>query len=283
MPLILSLLALLGANSLGFADPDTKPEDSATLKQVIANSSPSPTPPAQPEPQLKRWTIAQNPPNEQSFEQGKGERTVILKDPNGAEQKLLLPKDAKEFLGFLSSSTQPYLVWTQEKTLLVIRADGRHRTELIFPGKITDTKTGVRTLDSKGFIGNCVKGQDPSKESIVVFQTEVIDKRKRGRRYRATEYSQFTLEAPESGNLEEPLKEKLEEIRYPSRLKDRLNFALKQVKKNACKAIEGKNRIADSKPLDLRPRLGGAAAEEDDDSDEDAKKDEPAPNPSPKP
>lgn len=183
-----------------------------------------------------------------------------------------LPKPLKTGLqeirvfGFLQPNEPgalPYVLLTakagEDRAAHLLRVDGGKQTQLVHPGRIMDTKTGVKILDSQAFFGKCRADFGPS---YVAFQTEVVDKKRRGRRVRATEPSMLILEP-----RKDTFNEKLQELRTLAQLEQRKRETLRHVKNKDCFAIEGRNRTISTGPINLRIRR---EAEEEDEEEEEA-------------
>ncbi|HCM39802.1 MAG: hypothetical protein A2070_00010 [Bdellovibrionales bacterium GWC1_52_8] len=176
--------------------------------------------------------------------------------PPPLKTDLLEPK----ILGTIHDQTPatPYFVLSGrsspggETQIFVVRPKTKS-THFVFPGKIFDPKTRATLLDSRAFVGRCLKTSPHS--VYVVFQRERIDRRHQ------MQPSVFLAEAGE-----DHLRERLLERGFP-----RISDTLKLVKAKVCREIEGKNRLMLRKPLDLTPRRG--MNDDDDDEDEDEKKD----------
>jgi hypothetical protein len=143
---------------------------------------------------------------------------------------------------------------SQEKGLYLIRPNGGKPTQLVYPGKLIDSKTGSVVMESRAFFGQCLRDRG---DVYVAYQKEKVDRKNR------LQPSVFIAEA-----MPRFLHESLLERRMPS-----FQETLKRVKAKQCREIEGRNRMILNKPLDLNPRRGTDLSEEP--PDESADPDEP--------
>lgn len=152
-----------------------------------------------------------------------------------------------------------------DKTLYAIRAESSDKSKIYsytYPGKIIDPKTGSVLMESRAFIGRCLRDL---REVYVVFQKEKVDRRK------FLQTSVFVAEAHDAS-----LNERLIERRLPA-----LRETQAKVRAKSCREIEGRNRNMLLKPLDLTPRKSGdedEAEEEDDNKSNDSDENSPTPS-----
>lgn len=151
------------------------------------------------------------------------------------------PKDLKTKLfdlvlvgviGTSESKTPPFLLLEgsdcenceQDRFLYLIRADGDGEPlRLVYPGKVTDRKTGETVMISRSFYGACVPGK---KEGYVAFLQEKLKRR------RYLQSSVFIAEIVD-GHIEEQLI-----IRRPPNVQNTLTRA----KRKECFEVPGRNR-----------------------------------------
>jgi hypothetical protein len=137
----------------------------------------------------------------------------------------------------------------QDSNIYAIRASGGKPFSFVYPGKIVDTKTGAPVLESRAFFGRCIyRNPNPT---YVVFQKERVDRRN------GLQPSVFIATPGE-----DHLSERLIERNLP-----RIQDTLKLVKAKVCQEIDGRNRNALRKPLDLILRHGGDNDKDTDDSE----------------
>lgn len=185
--------------------------------------------------------------------------TLIFKREDGTKIRTTTQVSAPKFLGFLDPKAEiPYAVIDGDKSLFLQRVDGTLKTELIPPGKITDSKTGIRALDSTAYYGKCLRDRGPV---FVAYQIETVDRRKHKRKIRSVEASTLVIEPLD----ETPprFEEKLTEVRSVGKLQSKRKETLALVKKQECFEITAKNRIVDNRPLNLRPHLGASENEDE--------------------
>ncbi len=110
--------------------------------------------------------------------------------------------------------------------------------QFVYPGTITDPKTGERVYEARAFFGSCLSNRPAV---YVSFQKEKVDRKHK------SQPSVFIAE-PVGDLIEETLIER----RPPS-----IQATLKAVKRGTCKEIAGISRRILAKPLDLTPRKNG--------------------------
>jgi hypothetical protein len=148
-----------------------------------------------------------------------------------------------------------------EKALYLIRpptrsANAAQITSFVYPGKVIDPKTHRVVLESRAFVGRCLRGIDT--DHYVVFQKERVDRRHQ------MQPSVFIAQASN-----DYLKEKLLERGLPS-----IKRTLRLVKSKSCHEIAGRSRIMPLKPRGLNWR-NLKQGDDEDDSDDQAVDDSP--------
>ncbi len=173
-----------------------------------------------------------------------------------------------KYLGLLASTEgAPFLILTgrncidclEDRAVFLVRQDGSRTFQFVQPGKILDPKSKAILFDSRAFFGRCLPGG--AAESYVVFQKELVEKKRHGRRYKSIEPSVFVAEPNPQG-----LQEKLSELRSPGSLESRQRHTLAQVKRKQCFEIETRARPMLAKPLDLKARRDGDDADDEDET-----------------
>jgi hypothetical protein len=146
-----------------------------------------------------------------------------------------------------------------ERFLFLLNSTGAHTHQLLYPGKVQDPKTGNAWVESRAFWGSCLPDQAPG---YAILQRELIDKRKRGRVSRVTEFSLFVLEVKE-----DRIQERLIEVKSQKQYNTYAKNLQAAAKRGGCAEIAGRNRKAASSPYDIQNKKFSQELEDDDDSE----------------
>ncbi len=122
---------------------------------------------------------------------------------------------------------------SEDRAIYVLQPSSSKPQTFVYPGKIFETKSRELLLESRAFYGQCLPKRDPV---FVIFQREKIDRRK-------FLQSSVLIVEPSLHLLEENLLER----HLPS-----IQPTLQRVKKKVCFEIEGRNRIMQSKSLEMK-------------------------------
>lgn len=141
-------------------------------------------------------------------------------------------------------SAKPCTDCAQESAIYLLRPGQGRVTSFVFPGRLLDSKTRAMLLESRAFFGRCLPGMG---DAYVVFQKERVDRRK------SLQASVYVASV-----AKDRIDERLIERGLPS-----INHALNNVKHKKCKEVEGRYRVVNRKPLELRYLSREKDAEED--------------------
>lgn len=153
----------------------------------------------------------------------------------------------KEIPSYFAFSGKSCANCPEEKAVYFVRGTGGRMDRFVFPGRIIDPKKRETLVDSRAFVGRCLR-RVPG-DVYVVFQQERIDRR------RHLQSSMFVAQPGPSF-----LAERLIERRLPN-----IRESVALAKGKHCREIDGFNRMMVAKPINLRPNREAPAIDEDDD------------------
>lgn len=143
---------------------------------------------------------------------------------------LLRPEEAGE--PHLILSVRKCQGCADDRQLALVKQGGGKPIFFVYPGRLIDSSTRTVLMNSRAFFGRCLgrKARIPG-EALVIFQSERIERKRRGIETRSSVY---LVDVTENG-----LREKLLERRLP-----RIEETLKQVRRGECREISGRNRYS---------------------------------------
>ncbi len=166
-------------------------------------------------------------------------------------------KSSKGENGHFVFSAKPCENCPQDSAIYVLKPGGVKTASFVYPGKIIDAKRGGVVMESRAFLGKCLRSHPG--DVYIVFQKERVDRKKRAQ---TSVFVANPDEAPRAANTSvqvSTLDEKFYERNLP-----RLDQTLGLVRSKICREIPGRNRNALARALDVKFPLSGNDTKEAD-------------------